>query len=504
MHHETAYRNLCIATREVALLQRVQDLLEWDEQTQMPPAGAAYRADQAAYLAGLVHQKQTAPEIGAWLRELAHSPLAAEPHGDTGTVIRCLQQDYEKKVRLPQSLVEELARLSVQGQQLWSEARQHNDFARFRPLLEKMVALKRQAAEALGYPETPYDALLDEYEPGASTADVSRVLRELRAALVPLVGALADSPQRPDTTILSRHYPIAAQQSLGQAVAATIGFDFSAGRLNVTEHPFCIGLGPGDVRITTRYNDHDFADGFYGILHEAGHGIYEQGLDRAHDGLPTGQDVSLGIHESQSRLWENQVGRSRPFWEYFYADAQAAFPQALADVPLDAFYGAVNDVRPSLIRTEADEVTYNLHILIRFELEVALIEDQLPVGDLPAAWNEKYQHYLGVTPPNDAVGVLQDVHWGAGLFGYFPTYALGNLYAAQFFAQAAQDLGDLEADFRQGQFAPLRQWLRQHVHQPGRRFTPAQLVQRITGQPLSHAPLISQLNEKYRALYGLS
>ena len=503
MPSKETYEKLCSAAREAAMLDRIQCLLEWDEQTKMPPAGGEYRADQAAYIAGLAHQKQTAPEIGEWLLALADSDLATDPHSETGTVIRCLQRDYNKKTRLPQALVEQLTRLGVRGQQVWTEARTKNDYTIFQPMLEQMVDLKRQEAAALGFEKSPYDPLLDDYEPGESTDNVARVLNELREALVPLVAAIAESPKRPDASLVARSYPIAAQEKFGTEVAKAIGFDFEAGRLDVTVHPFCTGLGPGDVRITTRYNQHAFNDAFFGILHEAGHGIYDQGLPREHYGLPTGEDVSLGIHESQSRMWENQVGRSLAFWEHFYPAAQQAFPEALGQVELASFYGAINDVRPSLIRVEADEVTYNLHILIRFELELALIDDQLQVADLPSAWNRKYQDYLGIMPSSDADGVLQDVHWSAGLFGYFPTYALGNLYAAQFFARADQDLGGLADQFGRGEFSALREWLRQQIHSQARRYTPSELAERITGKPLSHEPLIAQLNRKYGEIYGL-
>lgn len=485
------------------MLARIQHLLEWDEHTKMPAAGGEYRAEQTAYMAGLVHQKQTAPEIGDWLEQLADSPLAADAASDASVNIRHLRRDYDKKTRLPQTLVEQLARSCSLGQQVWVEARGADDFKKFQPNLEEIIRLKREEAAALGFEDTPYDPLLDDYEPGESTANVMRVLGELRDALVPLVQAIADSKQRSDASLLSRSYPVAAQERFGTAAAQAIGFDFNAGRLDVTAHPFCTGLGPGDVRITTRYEEHAFSDAFFGILHEAGHGLYDQGLPRQQYGLPLGEDVSLGIHESQSRMWENQVGRSHAFWEHFYPQAQQAFPEALDAVERKAFYDAVNDVRPSLIRVEADEVTYNLHILIRFELEQALIEDRLQVVDLQGAWNEKYQHYLGITPPNDAEGVLQDVHWSAGLFGYFPTYALGNLYAAQFFRQAAADLGDLDAQFRQGDFAPLLAWLRQHIHRHGRRYSPAELTERITGQSLGHESLMSQLSQKYGEIYGL-
>ena len=500
---DRTYDLLTTHTREAAILSSIQELLEWDERTKMPPAGGQYRADQAAHVAGLVHQKQTDPKVGDWLAALTESPLASDSTSDTGAVIRHLQRDYDKKTRLPQALVEQLTRTAVEGQQVWAVARKANDFAAFQPLLEKMIGLKKQEAAALGFEATPYDALLDDYEPGETTANIARVLANLRDALVPLVQAIAGSAKRPDVSILARHYPAAVQESFGKQAAAAIGFDFNAGRLDATDHPFCCMPGPNDVRLTTRYDEHSFSDCFFSILHEAGHGIYDQGLPSEHFGLPTGEYVSLGIHESQSRMWENQVGRSRAFWEHFFPVAQQEFPEALGNVTRDAFYGAINDVRPSLIRVEADEVTYNLHILIRFELEKALLEDQLTVADLPGAWNEKYQEFLGVVSPTATDGVLQDVHWSAGLFGYFPTYALGNLYAAQFFAQANKDLGDLHAQFRRGEFGALREWLRDKIHRFGKRYSAAELVERITGKPLSHEDLIGQLSAKYGELYEL-
>ncbi len=501
--YQRTYQELCDAVQEATMVERIQHLLEWDEQTMMPKAGGAYRAEQMAYMAGLVHQKQTAPEMGEWLDQLVDSPLAADPKSDTGSNIFHLRRDYDKKTKLPQSLVEHLAKACTLGQQVWIEARGADDFKMFQPNLEEIIRLKREEAAALGYEETPYDPLLDDYEPGESTENVASVLSELRDALVPLVQAIAESKQRPDASLLARSYPIEAQKSFGADAANQVGFDFNAGRLDVTAHPFNTGLGPGDVRMTTRYDEHAFSDAFFGTLHETGHGLYDQGLPREHYGLPIGEDVSLGIHESQSRMWENQVGRSRAFWEHFYPQAKAAFPAALKGVAMKDFYGAINDVRPSLIRVEADEVTYNLHILIRFELEQALIEDRLQVADLPGAWNEKYEHYLGITPPSDADGVLQDVHWSAGLFGYFPTYALGNLYSAQFFRQAMADLGDLDASFQKGDFSTLLGWLREKIHCHGRRYSPAELVERITGSPLQHEPLISQLTQKYGEIYGL-
>jgi carboxypeptidase Taq len=501
---QATYEKLCAHFREVSLLSSTQSLLGWDERTKLPPAGAEYRAEQMSYLAGLIHQRETAPEVGEWLAELADSPLAADPHSETGADIANLRRDYERKTKLPQALVEELAKLAVLGQQVWAEARKANDYARFQPLLERTVELKRQEAAAIGYEDVPYDALLDEYEPGAKTKEVERVLVGLRDQLVPLVAEIAASSRRPNMEPLKRHFPIHVQEELSRRATEAIGYDFSAGRIDVTDHPFCTTLGPRDVRLTTRYDERFLPGALFSTLHEAGHGMYEQGLPAGRYGLPTGQAVSLGIHESQSRMWENLVGRSRAFWEYFFPIAQTTFSDALADVRLDDFYFAINDVRPSLIRTESDEATYNLHILVRFELEQALLLDELRVADLPSAWREKYRKYLGIEPPNDSDGVLQDVHWSSGAIGYFPTYTLGNLYAAQLFEQAWQDLGDLHAMFRRGEFLPLREWLRTKVHSQGRRFPAAELARRVTGVPLSHDALMRHLRGKFGPLYDLS
>lgn len=500
---QDTFDRLCDHARESALLQSVAELLGWDERTKMPPAAGAYRAEQMTYLSSLVHRRQTDPRLGEWLAELSASDLAKDPHNDAGATIRQMRREYDKLVKLPQSLVEELTRASVLGQQAWVEARKNDDFASFAPILAKIVSLKRQQADAIGYADCPYDALLDDFEPGETTKNVASVLAALRGELVPLVAAIADSARKPDLGILKRRYPIDAQEAFGKQAATAIGFDFNRGRLDVTHHPFCAGLGPDDCRMTTRYDEQFFPSGFFSILHEAGHGIYDQGLRGDQFGLPPGTYVSLGIHESQSRMWENMVGRSVPFWRHFFPRAQAAFPEALGGTALEDFCFAVNDVRPSLIRVEADEATYNLHIIIRFELEQALINDGLAIEELPAAWNQKYRDYLGIEPPSDADGVLQDVHWSAALIGYFPTYALGNLYAAQFYAQAAKDIGPLDEQFERGDLAPLLGWLRENIHDQGQRYTAPELVENVTGQPLTHDALIAYLREKYTRHYGL-
>jgi carboxypeptidase Taq len=502
--HPSTFDRLCDHTREVALLKSTQALLEWDERTKLPKAGGEYRAEQVSHLAGLIHRQQTEPAIGEYLAELLESPLAADRHSETGTTIFNLKRDYDQKTKLPQALVEELARTAVLGQQIWADARKANDFARFQSILEKTIELKKQEAAALGYDDVPYDALLDEFEPGAKTAEVRQVLSELREQLVPLVSAIVESGRRPNLDVLRRRCALDAQEKFGLSVAAAIGYDLDAGRLDVTHHPFCTTCGPRDVRLTTRYYEDFFPSALFSTMHEAGHGIYEQGLRADQFGLPTGDAVSLGVHESQSRMWENLVGRSQAFWEHFYPQVKQSFPATFDDVPLEDFFFAINDVRPSLIRVEADEATYNLHVMVRFELEQALLLDELRVADLPAAWHEKYRKYLGIQSPTDADGVLQDVHWSAGLIGYFPTYSLGNLYAAQLFEKAQQDLGDLPAMFRRGEFMPLREWLRTNVHEAGRRYAPAELVRRVTGDSISHAPLMRHLYGKFGPLYGIT
>ena len=498
-----AFESLCALAREIALIESIEANLGWDERTYMPPAAGDYRAEQMTYLTGVAHKKRTSKRLGELLTELAESDLAQDEHSDAGATIKQLKWQYEKRIKLPQLLVEELTRESVLGQQAWVKARQSNDFASFAPHLEKLYHLKRQQAECLGSKDNPYDALLDDFEPDAKTSEVTKVLADLRAELVPLVQAIMQSGRRAPVEIVQRAYPAAAQEAFAKSAAASIGFDFTRGRLDVTHHPFCTSLGPHDCRITTRYDERFFNTSFFGTLHEAGHGIYDQGLRIDQFGLPPGTYVSLGIHESQSRMWENLVGRSRAFWQHFFPQLQGAFPAAVGDVKPDDFYWAINHVAPSLIRVEADEATYNLHIIVRFELEQALLKQDLAVGDVPAAWREKYQQYLGVEPATDADGCLQDVHWSAALIGYFPTYSLGNLYASQFFEQADRDLGGLAAQFARGEFQPLKQWLNEKIHHRGHCYSAAKLVQLVTGKPLSPAPLMRHLRSKLGPLYGL-
>jgi carboxypeptidase Taq len=503
MDKDHAYQELIRRIKEYTLLASCGSVLGWDERTYMPRKGSAHRAEQLALVARMAHEMLTSPEIGRLLAEVEASNLVQDKESPPAVNVREIRRNYDRAVKIPKELVEELARVTTRAQQVWQEARQANQFAAFQPWLERIVKLKRQEAQAIGYKQAPYDALLDEYEPGATTAEITRAFAALRDDLVPLVGAITSSGRKPTREILRGEYPVDCQQVFGQSAATALGFDFDAGRLDVTTHPFCSGFGPGDTRITTRYNPHFFNEAFFGILHEAGHGIYDQGLDPDHFGTPLGSAVSLGIHESQSRMWENQVGRSRPFWEHFFPQAKRLFHSALRDASIDDFVFAVNDVQPSFIRVEADEATYNMHIILRFELEQALVSGDLKPADVPGAWNEKFKKSFGLIPATDAQGCLQDIHWSMGGIGYFPTYSLGNLYAAQFMEQARQDLGDLDGDFRRGEFGRLKGWLNENIHRPGQRYRSVDLCKRVTGKPLSQRPLLNYLRTKYGPLYGI-
>ncbi len=498
------YQELVQYLRQTALLRSCANVLSWDEQTYLPPKGAEFRAEQLALLAGMAHEQATDRRVGDWLGQLTGDNAGAGGDSAEAAVVREAERHYRRATCLPRRLVEELSRVTTLSQHAWVQARKERDFAQFRPWLEQVVALKREEAEAVGYGDgVPYDALLADYEPGITSAEVAMAFDALRPRLQQLVQEIAASGRAPNVDLLTRGYPIERQREFSLAAARAIGFDFDAGRLDIAAHPFCSGIGPGDCRLTTRYDEHHFPGAFFGTLHEAGHGLYEQGLPHEAFGTALGEAASLGIHESQSRMWENLVGRSRAFWTHFYPSAQATFPEALGNVPLDEFHAAVNDVRPSWIRVEADEVTYNLHIMLRFDLEQPLISGDLPPADVPQAWNEKFQNSFGLTPPHDALGCLQDVHWSAGLIGYFPTYALGNMYAAQFFNAARKELGDLDDMFSRGEFRPLLDWLRREIHSRGLHYRANRLVEVVTGEPLSAEPLVEHLNTRFRPLYGL-
>ncbi len=497
-----AYERLIARSREVCLLGSCASVLGWDRETYMPERGTEHRAAQLALLSGMIHERFTAPEVGEWLQACEASERVQDPLSDEAVNVREIRREYDKQVKLPKRLVEELARTTTLAHSAWVEAREKSDFKTFQPWLEKIVALKQEEADCYGYEAVRYDALLDDYEPGETTANLRPLFEGLKRDLAPLVQEIISAPRQPDASILQRDYPVDRQRLFGEMAAAAFGFDFSAGRLDTVVHPFCTGIGPGDTRITTRFNPRFFNEAFFGILHECGHGLYEQGLEPEHYGTPRGREISLGIHESQSRMWENLVGRSLPFWEHFFPKAKGIFHRALGDVSLEAFVHAVNEVRPSYVRVEADEATYNLHIVLRFELERALIAGDLVVRDVPAAWNEEFQKLFGIALPDDRRGCLQDTHWSSGGVGYFPTYCLGNLYAAQFFEQARRDIPQLESGFARGEFQPLLQWLRENIHRHGMRYRAGELVEKVTGKPLGTQALLHHLRQKYGPMYG--
>lgn len=503
MRADKAYDELIRRVREEGLLTTVEALLEWDEETYMPPGGVENRSEQLALLAGLLHERGTDPRIGELLADLEGSNLLADPLGPIAVNVRVLRHEYDRSVRVPRRLVEEVARTTALAQKAWAAARAEARFATFRPWLEKIVELKRAEAECVGYESEPYDALIEDYEPGLSSAVVARLFDALRRELVPLAARIAGAGRRPETGLLRRHFPPDRQRAFGARVAAAVGFDLDRGRLDLAVHPSCTSIGPGDCRITARFDDRDFEGGILTILHEVGHGLYEQGLDPEHYGTPMGEALSVGMDESQARCWENRVGRSRGFWERFFPLARDFFPESLDDVSPGDFFFALNRVSPSLIRTNADEVTYNLHVLVRFELERALVSGDLPAADLPAAWHEGYERTLGVTPTNDAEGCLQDGHWADGLLGYFPTYTLGDVFAAQLFARAELELGNLDDQFARGEYGALVRWLGERVYRQGARYPSTRLIEVVTGSPPDHRPLVRALEAKYGALYGL-
>ncbi len=488
--------------RETSLLESTLALLEWDEQTGIPAHAAEFRANQVAFLSGLIHQRATNCDYGAWLSELANSELAHPSDSPVAASIRGLKRDFDKSVQLPLDLVTRTARAVTVGQQIWSLAKPKNDYAAFLPILKEIVALRREEATILSKNHAcKYDSLLDQYEEHAQSDEIAVVFTELREQLVPLVQRLTNSKSGPDGKSIAGMFDVAQQQELSKWVATQIGFDFDRGRLDETVHPFCTTLGPHDHRILTRYFEDSFSSGLYGTLHEAGHGLYEQGLPTEWFGMPAGYAASLGVHESQSRLWENMVGRSREFWQWCLPHAQQRFPQ-LKNVSVDQIFADLNRVEPSLIRIEADEATYNLHILLRFELEKELIDGNLTCEELPSAWGDRYESYLGIRPKDDREGVMQDVHWAAGLIGYFPTYTLGNIFAAQLMAAAETELGDIPAMVANGDFAPLLNWLRQHVHSFGSCLKPTDLMEKATQSKLSSKPLMAYLTRKLVPLYG--
>ena len=501
-----------LATLKSRLLdiQHLKDaaaLLSWDQETYMPAGGGQTRAEQLATLQTLAHDKFVSPEIEDLL--LHHidptTGLANTEAIDDASkaLLRETWRDFSRAKKLPSDFVNRRERECSLAQQVWAEARRRDDFMHFLPNLQTVIALKFEEIDYIGYDDSPYDALLDTYEPGATVAQLQPLFATLRHGLLELLQHVREAAS-PDDRLLFHAYDEQQQLAFGKLVLHGMGYDFNRGRLDLSAHPFTTSFHPTDVRVTTRVFEKDLPSCLFSCIHEGGHGLYEQGLPQEQYGTPLGEAISLGIHESQSRLWENNVGRSKAFWTHFFPSLQQHFPSQLGAISLDAFHAALNRVKPSLIRVEADEVTYNLHIMVRFEIELALIEKRVAVKDLPGLWREKMQEYLGIVPERDAEGVLQDVHWSLGALGYFPTYTLGNLYAAMFFQQACQDIPALETEIQRGHLLSLKDWLNRNIHQYGRQYSSADLLHRITGRALSVEPFLSYLQTKIGNIYGFT
>jgi carboxypeptidase Taq len=481
---------------EIADLEHAAYLLDWDQETKMPPLGAPARAEQLATLARVSHELGTAPGLGVLLEELRELEEDSDPESFEASVIRVARRDHEKKVRVPSQLRAEMTRAGSVGYASWLEARAAADFEILRPNLERRLELTHEYIACFAPFEDPYDVLLDDHEPGMSTADVEAVFARLKAELVPLVAGIGEPV---DDSCIRGGFPVERQREFSLGVLSRWGMDDQSWRLDDTVHPFASNISESDIRLTTRFDDGDLM-GVLSCLHEFGHGVYERQVDARYSRTPLAEGASSSFHESQSRLWENIVGRSLSTWRYFYPRLQETFPERLADVPLPVFHRALNRVAPGVRRVDADEVTYSLHIIMRFELERAMLSGEVTAADLPEAFDNKLREYLGVEPGDVVDGVLQDVHWSDSNLGYFPTYALGNVISVQLWERATSELGDLEEEFERGEFGTLRGWLGEHVHRWGRVFQPSELLERIVGGPLDAEPYLGYLRAKVEAL----
>lgn len=487
-------------------LQKVGAVLGWDQEVNMPNGGADARAEQSATISAMAHDIFISDEVGKMLEE-AEAEVESEGldyDSDDASYVRVLRREYEKQAKLPTELVAEFSRVTSKAFIAWREARAKDDYPHFQPHMQKVVDLCLKIAEIQGYEDHPYDALLDFYEPGVTTAQVEALFGDLKAGLVPLLNDIVErGAENSGAFFTEQDYDVDRQWDLTEVILRDIGYDFKCGRQDKAPHPFTTHFSSNDVRVTTRLFKNRPQSAIFSSVHEGGHALYEQGIPDRFDRTILGGGATLGMHESQSRMWENLLGRSRAFWRYYLPIVRAFFPEQLADITHEQFYRAINMVEPSLIRVEADEVTYNMHIFVRFELEKDIMTGDLDVADIPDAWNAKYEEYLGITPPDDADGCLQDVHWSHGTIGYFPTYTLGNIISAQLYNRAKSDLPDLEADFENGEFMPLLNWMREHVHAHGKKFTAGELLEREIGTGLDAQPLLDYLKAKYTDVYKL-
>lgn len=499
----TAYETLLNNVREIDDVNKALSLMSWDREVNMPPAAAADRTVQMTTLSRLVHEMSTSDEMGELIERAAEEVKDLPYDSNEASLIRLLRRQYADARKLPPEFIARSSAVGGEARLAWIKARQDDDFPVFRPLLEQVVELCQEMAELYGYEDEKYDALLDKYETAMKTAEVRRIFSDLKADLVPLREAIDASGAAIDDSLLHQPYEVERQQAFARTIATELGYDFNRGHLGTVIHPFATSFSRNDARITTRWYPDFLSPSLFGTLHECGHAMYEQGTHPDLARTPLARGTSLGIHESQSRMMENLVGRSRGFWQAHFPELQRTFPEALSGHTAEDFYRAINKTQPSFIRVEADELTYNFHIILRFELEQAMLNGDLAVADLPTAWNDKMQALLGVAPPDDREGCLQDVHWTRPGFGYFPTYALGNLYAAQFYETAVAQEPGIAEGLAEGRTGPLLDWLRENIHQHGRKFTPGELVMRVTGQPLSHQAFMRYVRSKFGELYGL-
>ena len=503
-HHLTDHLNeLRVHLAELSDLHHTNQLLNWDQQTMMPPRGAAARAESLATLGRISHDMFVSAQTGRLLDAAASALDAADPDSDDSRLVEVTRRRYEKARRVPGELSADIARAASLGQEAWARARASSDFKAFLPYLERNLELASRYINCFEDFERPYDVLLDDFEPGMRSAEVARLFEELGRELVPLIARVRSEGREPDASCLHGSFPVEQQRALVAQVLARMGFERSSWRMDDAVHPFATSFGSADVRITTRWDESYFASGLYGAMHECGHGLYESAIADSLQRTPLGSAESLGLHESQSRMWENMVGRGKPFSTILAPLIANTFGGTFAQLEAGTLYRAVNRVNPSFIRVEADEATYGLHIVLRFELEQQLIEGQIKAAELPEAWNAGFHRYLGLEVTDDADGVLQDVHWSAGMVGYFPTYALGNMIAGQLWQRAHRDLPDLDQCIADGDLRPLREWLREHVHRHGAKFSAAELLERVTGEPISVAPFVGYLKEKLGEVYEL-
>jgi carboxypeptidase Taq len=484
-------------------LNRANALLSWDQQTYMPPGGATARAEQLATLQEISHGMFSSDETGRLLDAATEETAQADPDSDEARLIKVTRRDYHKARKVPADLVAAIARATSKALEGWTQARKESDWKKFEPHLANIIDLDRQLADHLGYTDRMYDALLDQYEPDMKTAQVKATFDALKPELINLVKAISPKVKSTDDQVLHRNYNEDKQWQFGLEVIKRFGLDLSRARQDKSVHPFTTSFSINDVRLTTRVSRDFISPALFGTLHETGHALYEQGSNQAYDRTPLAGGTSLGMHESQSRMWENLVGRSRPFWKYFFPLLKNTFPDQLADQTPESFYRAASAVKPSFIRVEADEVTYGLHIMLRFEIENEMLERKIKLSDVPEAWNAKMMDFMGIVPPTTADGALQDIHWSIGSIGYFPTYQLGNLISLQLWEKINQDIPDLMAQIEHGEFAALLTWLRQNVHGYGRKFTSNELLTRITGHGLDAGPYVKYLKQKYGDIYGI-